>query len=251
MADIAKNEAWYGELQGAIEAGQPVTEFISGAIGVLNQMEAAAQNPHLPETKEEAEKIKALWVISAPGTYFQARKNDRYKDKPWALWNDRQRINYAFKIGRKMEALTQMLPLIVYSGRPDEAAAISEAVRTPWLRIPQGLEYPRDKVFLINPSLIDNAIDQIKTFRLPPALEIGPGDEIGLVIHAPQAVRFLYALACFKDIVPKGVSIRAFLLPTPKGGFPEYPLQELRGTVANRFIASPAFAPEQPYPVKI
>lgn len=256
---IKENELWWKQLQDFIEQGQPVNEFTAQAIAVLNQLEEAAQHPHLPESKEEAEKIKGLWVISAPGTYFQAKKNDRYRDKKWALWNDRQRINYAFKVGRRLAEIKMghdvshnYAPLIVYNGTPLEDAAVLEAVKTPWLRIPEGLIYPRNKVLVINPfPPIDNTMDQIRTFRLPLSFKISPGDEIGVVIHAPQAIRFLYALANISEVVPKGAEIRMLPLPTPTGGYPEYPLQELRGMVNYRFISNPPIISDSPYPFKI
>lgn len=268
LQNIEQTENWWNQLQSLIQQGKPVTSFISGAIEVLNQLETLAQNPlsQLPQTPEETTKIKALWIISGPGTYFQAYKQDRYKAKPWARSMDRQRINYALQIGRKLaemklghpvsnnwadaeRQLTEQGPLVVYNGTPAENAAFLEAKKTPWLRIPEANLYPGNKILVINPiTSIDNTVDQIKSFHLPPAFDVSPGDELGVVLHAPQAVRFLYVLANFKDTIPQGVNLRIFSLPTPKGGFPEYPLQELRGTTYYHFIANPPITAESPYP---
>lgn len=271
LQSIEKTEEWWEQLQNLIQQGKPVVEFISDAIGVLNELEVSAQNPQsqLPKTSEEAAKIRALWVISAPGTYFQAEKEDRYKGKKWALWNDRHRVNYAFKIGRELVAinlghplnsnwvksereLDAFGPLIVYNGTPVENAAILEVTKAPWFRISEGLIYPRSKVVVINPfPSIDNTIDQIITFRLPTSYAMSSGDEIGIVIHAPQAVRFLYTLANLTNVIPQGTKLRVFSLPTPIGGYPEYPLQELRGMVNYRFIADPPKVAHSPYPYKV
>lgn len=270
LQSIEKTEDWWGKLQELMGQGKPVTDFISGTIGVLNQLETLAQNPHLqlPQSPEEAAKIKALWIISAPGTYSQAYKQDRYATKPWSRWMDRQRINYTLQVGRKLaeiklghpissnwaeteRELTEQGPLIVYNGTPAENAAVLEAKKTPWLRIPEGNIYPGNKIVVISPIKgIDNTIDQIKSFHLPPAFDLSPGDEIGVILHAPQAVRFLYELANFKDSIPQEANLRIFSLPTPKGGFPEYPMQELRGTTYYHFIANPPIAAESPYPFK-
>lgn len=268
LKSIEETEGWYKQLKTVIDQGRPVSEFISGVISVLNQMEAAAKNPRLPQTKEEAEKIKALWVISAPGTYFQAEKADRYRGKKWSLWNDRQRINYAFKLGRQIaeiklghpvsknwneteKEITDQGPMIIYNGTPQEDAAISEAVNTPWLRIPQGLEYPKTKVYVINPMHpIDNTSDQIRTFRLSPSIKINNGDEIGLILHAPQSMRFLHTLNLF-NMLPVGINLRVFPLGTSPGGYPDYPLQELRGMVNYRFIADPPKLAQEAFPHKV
>lgn len=270
LYSIEQTEKWWEQLQALIRQGKPVTNYISGAIKVLNQLEESARNPQsqLPQTSEESARIKALWIISAPGTYFQAYKQDRYASKPWSRWMDRRRINYALQIGRKLaemklghpisnnwadaeRELTEQGPLVVYNGTPAENAAVLEAKKAPWFRIPKANIYPGNKILVINPiASIDNTIDQIKSFHLPPMFDINPGDEIGVILHAPQAVRLLYMLANLQEMVPKGANMRFFALPTPKGGFPEYPMQELRATTYYHFITNPPIAAESPYPFK-
>lgn len=270
MQSIADTEKWWPRLQEIMAQDKGVVEFIEHALKVYQDLEQAASNPdaHFPKTAEETSRIKALWVISAPGTYFKASKNDRYKDKPWAAWNDRQRVNYALHLGRRLaevklghklgnnwvkveRELNVEGPLIIYNGRPDENAAVLEAAATPWLRIPEPNLYPRDRIMVISPMPpIDNLLDQIKTFRLPRDFKMNSGDEIGVVIHAPQAIRFLYMLNNFPGVIPEGAVIRVFPLPTPETGMQEYPLQELRGLINYRFIANPPIAADTPYPCK-
>ncbi|MDD5415838.1 MAG: hypothetical protein PHE48_02410 [Candidatus Daviesbacteria bacterium] len=270
LQSIEQTESWWGQLQALMQQGKPVKGFISDVIEVWSQLEIAAQNlqSQLPQNPAEAAKIKALWIISAPGTYFQASKQDRYVSKPWSRWMDRQRINYALQIGRKLaemklghpisnnwadaeRELTEQGPLVVYNGTPAENAAVLEAKKAPWFRIPEANIYPGNKILVISPIAdIDNTVDQIKSFHLPPVFDINLRDEIGVVLHAPQAVRFLYMLANFQETVPEGANMRVFALPTPEGGFPEYPMQELRGTTYYRFIANPPIAAESPYPFK-
>lgn len=260
---IQQVENWY------LPQPKDTEAFINNAIAIYSEMETAAQDwqRFLPQTKQDAEKLKALWVISAPGTYFKARKQDRYSDKPWAMWNDRRRINHAFGIarrvtelvsgeqltgnwGREKELILEHGPLAVYNGTPLENADLAQAVATPWLRIPRSLAYPKEKVCIINPfDRIDNVVDQVKSFRLPEDFKISEGDEIGIVIHAPQAPRLLHTLNKFSRVFPTGVRARIFPLPNPDRS--EYPRQELRGLVYYRFIADPPLASGLPYPYKV
>ena len=270
VQSIRETEEWWNEFQPI--AMQPRgQDFIRGALALYEELEKAALNPqaHFPKTADEAVKIKALWVISAPGTYFKPRKEDRYKDKKWSQWNDRQRINHAFEIGRKLvevksghpishnwveaeREINAQGPLVVYNGTPEEDEAVLEAIKTPWLRIPEDKAYPKNKVYVINPiAAIGNTVNQIHSFRLPKEFKIESGDEIGLVIHAPQAVRFLYMLNNFPQVIPKGVTLRVFPLPTPVTGIPEYLLQELRGLINYGFIANPPLAAGSPFPYQV
>lgn len=271
LDSIQDLEPWSEQLKSLmVKDKEGITSFLDSAVATYREFEQKAQRPesHLI-SPEEAEKIKAIWVISAPGTYFEGRKNDRYQDKEWALWADRQRINYAFGMARKiaeanadrkfegnlpteLKALAQYTPLVIYNGRPDENAALTEAVEVPWLKIPEGLGYPKERVFIINPLTTNfnsryNLLDQIRSFHLPRGFEVKPQDTIGVVAHAPQAVRFLYSLNANPGAFPEGVKIKVLPLPTPKSGIPEYPTQELRGLVNYRFIANPALVSATPY----
>lgn len=268
LESIFKNEPWANKLENREEEAR---EFLDGAIGLLSALQESAKNPdsQLPSTPDEANKLKAIWAVSAPGTYFQAFKNDRYQTKPWAAWMDRNRINLAFQIGRKIaelklghpissnwveteRELNETAPLVIYNGTPTENAAVLEAKNTPWLKIPGKNIYPSSKIMVINPLAgIDNTIDQIQSFRLPPNFDIAPGDEIGVVLHVPQAMRFLYILENYQQIIPQGVNLRIFTLPSPPGSTPEYPMQELRGLTYYRFIANPPIAAASPRPAKI
>ncbi|MBI2017877.1 hypothetical protein HYS92_02395 [Candidatus Daviesbacteria bacterium] len=250
-----------------------VSSFLDEAVRTYQQLEEAAQGSQLNLNQEDADRIKAIWVISAPGTYFKRNKKDRYANKEWAHWADRRRINYGFKVARRLaeiragreitgnipselDLIRKYGPIIIYNGRSDENAHLIEAAKVPWFRIPEGLGYPPDRVSIINP--VDhprfntekyNLLDQIQTFSLPLNLQIQSGDEIGVVAHASQAVRVLYALEG-SGAFPAGVMAWMFSLPTPDNGFPEYPTQEIRAMVYYRFIANPPVVGNRPYPYK-
>jgi len=277
LQSIEEKEGWWKQLEILIKQGQPVEDFISRAIGLIAQLEALAQNPEsqLPKTAEEAARIKVLWIKSGPGTYFDATKDDRYNDKPWAEWMDRKRINYAFETGRQIAEvssgqeltgqwthdkalLREYGPWMTYFGRSDESAALAEALKTPWLRMPNGLIYPAEKSLVVHPAEGFNpdmsTINVINSFRLPPGLSMKEGDEIGVVAHTPQLARFLLMLPSIENPIlanlrQGGVVMRMLPLPIPAGGNPEYPIQDLRGITNYRFIKNPPLAADHPYPV--
>lgn len=276
LKSIQDKETWSKQLEGLMNTERDrVFSFLNTAVETYRLFEQAALQPASQQIgAEDAKLVKAIWIISAPGTYFTRNKKDRYEDKEWTFWNDRRRVNHAFGIGRKLaeikagrkiagntpadlELLKEFGPLLIYNGRPDENDAITEAVKTPWLRIPEGLGYPQDKVYIIYPfaerfnNKDYNLLDQINSFKFPAGIQINPGDEIGIVAHAPQAIRVLYSLSAKEEKFPKGATTRMLLLPTQRGGIPEYPTQELRGIIYYRFIASPPAVGDKPFPFKI
>lgn len=265
LDSIQKVELWAGKFP-----EDEVISFLDEAVDLYLEFEEAAQHPRILES-QDADKIKAIWIISAPGTYFTRDKADRYQDKEWSWWADRKRINYAFSVSRQLaeikagkkiagnkpadlELIKEHGPILIYNGRADENAALAQAVQVPWLRIPEGLGYPKDKVCIINPFIPSfhteqyNLLDQVRTLHLPRSLQINPVDEIGIVAHAPQAVRALYTLNGPEVDPFKGLRARMLLMPTPETGIPEYPIQELRGIVYYRFIADPPVVGSIPYP---
>lgn len=265
LDSIQKVELWAGKFP-----EDEVIPFLDKAVDLYQEFEEAAQHPRAPMTAAQAEKIKAIWIISAPGTYFQRDKADRYQDKPWSWWADRKRINYALGVGRQiaqinagtkittntpkdLETISRFGPTLIYNGRSDENAALAQAVQVAWLKIPEGLGYPKDKVLIINPFTPSfhtgqySLLDQVRTLHLPAGLQINPGDEVGIVAHAPQAIRALYALNVSEIDPLQGLTARMFLIPTPQTGIPEYPIQELRGIVYYRFIANPPVVGNTPY----
>lgn len=269
LGSIREKEKWWEQLEQIItsERGGQVSDFLNRAIGVFNNLQEAAQHPQIgmPQAPEQAARIKAIWVKSAHGTYFQGEKEDRFKGKKWALWNDRQRINYGLGIARSLAELTsgQRLtgnwaedsrimmehgPLIIYAGRWDENAAISEAARLPWLRLPNNRMYPTEKFFIINAPKIDNSADVIRNFRMPSTYHLEIGNEIGVVTHVPQGVRFLFMLNQIENKFPNQAMARMYPMQTPQGGIPEYLLQELRGLTFYRFISDPPLAADTPHP---
>lgn len=258
---------WRDQLKEIInsERGAQVSTFLERAVSLYFDLENLALNPqaNFPKTAEEATRIRAIWVKSAHGTYLQETKEDRFKDKEWARWNDRDRVNYALSIARSItelrsgQALTgnweedrrvilEYGPRIVYAGRWDENRDLKEASSDPLHYFPSDRPYPTEN-FLIIDGQIDNSADVIRHFKMPETYQPRFDDEIGVVSHSPQGVRFLFMLQQLESKFPRQATVRMFPIPAPEGSFPEYPIQELRGAVFYRFISKPQLAADIPY----
>lgn len=258
-------------------------EFVNSVRNQMVEMETVARlrRKQLPKTAEEAEKIKAIIVISAPGTYLAASKGDRYQQYPWSRWMDHRRIEYAaylirniteIKTGERLnnpqkfrESISREGPYLLYSGRPDEQDAIRAALISPHIHMPE------ERVILIGGEIIDNTIHQAQRLYLPKEISLQPGDQVGLVLHSAQAVRFAYTLqqavednleATFQNLpepfpnLPfrNGVPIlKMFPLPIPTNPLTnqpsaQYPTLEICGLIHYAFYDQPKTASEKPFP---
>lgn len=268
LDSIRQVEPWWKQLDRTIksEEGVRVSDFLDRAVSLYNDLENLALNPELsfPYTAEEAAKIKAIWVKSAHGTYLMPTKEDRFKGKPWAVNNDKERMDYGLGIARKLaelksgqtlngnwqedkELLREFGSTIIYAGRWDENRDIKIASADPLRYFPSDRPYPTENFFIVD-GQIDNTADVIRNFRMPQTYHPMQGDEIAVVCHSPQAVRFLFMLQEIESHFPEQARVRIFPMQVPNGGFPEYPIQEIRGTVFYRFISNPQLVADNPYP---
>lgn len=241
-----------------------LTGLISSALAEIDQLEGVAKEHRhqlvegkIPIPTESLTKLKALWVLSGPGLYRQPFKQDRYKDKPWAQFMGRHRLAYGGMLMRRIaetisgkiptdkdvqkQLLLRHSPYLIFNGREDENLNVQTVLAE------DGTIIPSEKVWL--PRLpIDKTIDQVKGLTLPPELEIKSGDEIGLISHTPHLMRVSRMLNRYKQSLPfpADTIIRAFPLPTPSSGIPEYQNQEIRGLLYYVFVSNEAAA--EPYP---
>lgn len=216
----------------------------------------------IPLTNEAASRIKAVIIISGPGTWYEPHKEDRYKDKQWAAWMDRRRLLHGAwivrriaeinsstyfrgsldtlndRIGMVKESIINHGPYFIYTGREDERDAVKRVLAE------KDVIIPPEKVYIIE-GAIDNTVDQVKTLKIPPEISINSGDRIAIVAHSPQMVRLGHIIQKYKPF-PSGIELQPLPLPIPSGGFPEYPEQELRGLLYYTFITGDAS--EEPYP---
>ncbi|MBI2051920.1 hypothetical protein HYT33_04130 [Candidatus Roizmanbacteria bacterium] len=247
-----------------------VRGLVEASLDEIEKLEEVALGKkfNIPASPQEAAKIKALWVLSGPGTYDVATKDDRYQDRPWARWMDRKRLNYAATLTRKLteivvgiprqsrpkgkELMTEEVaqlrssierygPYIIYNGRQDENRVVENVLRREGVMIPTG------KVYVIYNN-IDKTIDQVKSFRLPPDIQLETGDTIGVITHAPHMMRLMHILNYFKPF-PENVTVQAFPLPSPYDGGQEHTMDEICGLLNYVFVSGGAT--EEPYPYKL
>lgn len=238
------------------------------ALTEIDSLETMSRKrPSVPETAEEARKIKAIWVLSGPGTYDREFKDDRYKDKPWAAWMDKKRLNYAgmlvreltekitgrsfhTPLGKKltMEEVEQIRtdienhgPFIIYNGREDENETVESVLERDRIII------PKSKVHIIGAG-IENSVSQVKSFNLPESLQLQAGDVIGVVTHAPHMMRIMHMANKYRPF-PTEATIQAFPLHSPTGSMPEYANQEVEALLYYTFVTGDST--EQSYSYKL
>ena len=237
-------------------------------MAVFEEM-ARAQGLHVPETAEEARKIKAIWDISFAGTYLKEFQDDRYKDKPWATWTDRRRLNYSATLMRRLtEKITgrsyntspgkkftpQQLeelrsdierfgPFLIYGSTSEQNEDLETALSE------QGVVIPKNKVHIIAEKVVDtNTVDQMKTFSLPKDLQVEDGDILAVVAHAPHLVRVLHMLNRYKPL-PDGMGVHPYPMAAPPAGGDNFAMQEISGILYYTFITGDSS--EEIYPYKV
>lgn len=252
------------QLQRVTEA--ELIKLIAQGLAEIDQLERAAKEHRrllaegkIPVPAESLIKLKALWVLSGPGLYRQPFKEDRYRDKPWAQFMGRRRLAYAGMLMRRSaetlsgktttiskdiqkQLLLQHAPFLIFNGREDENSDVRAVLAE------EGTIVPVEKVW-IPETPIDKTIDQVKRLTLPPELEIESGDEIAIISHSPHLMRVSHMLSRYKQSLPfpAGTIIKAFPLPTPSSGIPEYQNQEIRGLLYYVFISNEASAEAYPF----
>lgn len=250
-----------------------LTKLIASSLQEVAQLEQLAREHRriliegrIPIPAESLAKLKALWVLSGPGLYRQAFKDDRYRDKPWAAFMGRHRLTYAGLLTRRLaeaklgipydhlqkgeitplkpvirNRILEMAPVILFNGREDENLDVRSIVSE------GGNVIPPEKVWISGKSN-NKTVDQVTDLALPPDLILNSGDEIGVITHAPHFMRFSHMLNHFRDRlqIPQGVSLRAFPLLSPQNS-QEYTNQEVRGLLYYVFITGEATEESYPY----
>lgn len=290
--------------------------FVSTALRQIGEMETAAREAknHLPRTAQDAEKIKAILVIAAPGTYLVPRKIDRYRLWSWTEWMDHKRLEYGAYLMRKLteiktgvsltndpqafrETILKAGPDLLYSARFDERKmaeiALKMSGKVPPKEIREAIlalgDYPTEDIeraLKIKPSnlpeervhflegKLDNTVDSAQQLYFPDSISFLPGDKLGVVIHSPQGMRFLYNLQAVME-ANQQAAISGQILPFPKfplkenspvlkifplplpieptTGYPtrQYPTLEICGLIHYAFYANPQLAAEKPYPYEL
>jgi len=215
----------------------------------IQDLEEAAGAMNLPLSFDETKKIKAIWVISGAGTYFQPITNTAgdliYKDKAWAHFSDHDRISYASEIVKKIGLLASAKslpgPYLIYDGIEEQNEDLISAVESHEIMIPKSaLFIPKGRIL--------KTLDQVKYFELPADLNIQNGDVIGVVSHAPHLARVMRMVNKYKPF-PKGVKVK--LLPlvfTGNKNEKEFAQAEITGILD---YISKGEATEESYPYEL
>lgn len=216
-----------------------------------------------------SERIDLVWVVSGPGSWFNATKNDRYAIHPWARWMDRARIETGIALARAVAAarlrtdaltisdmgLSKAAPLLLYNGRPDEVETFLCASRRTEFGLPQGCSDHtdgwQDEAGTFHP--IETTTDNVRSFRwrkfpVPGEEPVSPPREIAIVSHPPQLVRLLYILNKWRT-VPEESVIRLFPVHTPIDGRDEYVVRDTQSLLAHIFLLQDAA--DTPYPAVV
>lgn len=263
--------------------------FISDTLAEISRMDTVAKNrfSHIPKTQEEAAKIRAIIAISGPGTYQRRKKEDKYKEYKWAENMDHNRLEYTgFLIRKLTEAKTgqrlvndpdlfydyieKFAPELFYTGNAEETTDVLQSLQL------DRIHMPHSKVHILGKS-IQNTVDQVEQLALPQGFDLKPGEQIGFVLHSPQAVRLMRNMGAIADknrvaqergrVLPfpsfpfteEGGQVRIFPLPIPsfipdpnnpsiRVKAKEYVANEVRGLVYYTFYASPPLARETSFP---
>lgn len=223
----------------------------------------------VPKTPEEVKKIKAVYDLSFAGTYLKEFQDDRYKDKSWAAWTDRRRLNYSATLIRRLtekitgnsfrvplaESLSpqqinqlrsdieQFGPYLIYGSTLEQNEDLEIALGE------QGVIIPKSKVFIISDRVVNtNTVDQMQTFRLPPGLQVQKGDILAVVAHAPHMVRMLHILNQYRPF-PEGMIVKPYPMPAPPFGGIDFATQEISGVLYYTFITKDSSEEIHPYKI--
>ncbi|MBI4085843.1 MAG: hypothetical protein HY433_01200 [Candidatus Liptonbacteria bacterium] len=217
---------------------------------------------------ETAKKIGAIWVNSGVGTYdtpLKEKERGVYKNLPWIQWADRQRLNHAAILARKVaearsgenfdrgslasikerkakikEMIGRYGPKIIYNGTELEDDTVADVLSR------EGTIIPEDDVIIIRGSVerpIINTLDTVKTLKLPP--EFRDDQELAIVAHAPHLARIMRMLNK-QPPFPRTTKVRLFPVPTPEAGKKEYAELEILGIL--NYVLRRGVAEKESYP---
>lgn len=250
---------------------EEIKAFAKQTLDEMFILEQAARSPNIWDISPEVAQLISLIVdYSAPGTYYRPVKNDRWQDESFAWGLDRMRADIAARLGihiaglktgrdlssfAKMGLLDNTDPTLnalqpqarqsitnanlhfYYVGRPDEGQDIIKVINTPSSFV------PKENVTVINTPDVDNAIDQ--TRKLGEYLHAQGDKNMVLVCQVPQIPRIM-SIINHQKIIPDGVRVYVFLIPTPTLGLKDNTIGEVRRKL-NTYITHRGEAQSFPY----
>ncbi len=226
---------------------------------------ARTNSLRVPETPEEAKRVRAIWDLSGVGTYLKEFQDDRWKNIPWVGWTDRRRLNYSAALIRRLtekitgrsyrstlgEKLTpdqvaqlrsdieNYGPYLIYNATSEQNEDVEKVLTE------QDVSIPKSKIIIPDASTAKTA-DQMKNVKFPQDLR--GGDIIAVVAHAPHLVRILHMLNRYKPL-PEGVIVQPHPLPSPPSAGTDYARMEISGLLYYTLITGDAAETSYPYQI--
>ena len=223
-------------------------------IGLFEKAAHEDELGHMMISREMAQNIGAVWAIAGTGTYREPVTivdNPLLRDKPWAMWMDKHRIDRAVGLIKQLtvlrtevatdleSAIAENGPYFIYNGYNFQNAVLEEVITHEAL-------LPKAKVRIISGDL-KITVDQIKSFALPSDKAL-KGKGIAIVSHAPHLCRIVHMIERYQPF-PVGTPLYLFPLPTPDLGKDEFSFMEIKGLLYYIFVAKDAS--EEAYPYRI
>jgi hypothetical protein len=257
---------------------EKLKEIISVELARIDEFENVAlleQHNRFHISKETADTIGAIWILSGPGSYDEPFKpNDNPKlreDKPWLGWMDRDRILRGVGLARKIaemrsgmpqdrssattiaekkehtkELISDLGPYIIYYGYEVENQKAREVIAR------DGMIIPPERLIIIDRTPEGEPLkvtsDQVRSFTLPddPAIK---GKEVAIVSHGTHLNRAFHMLNLYKPL-PEGSKPYAVPVATPAEGREAFAKMEIAGLIRYSRIEpkEKRTAAEEPYP---
>jgi hypothetical protein len=233
----------------------------------------SARKPWLPTIKDEAQRIKAIWVLSGPGTYLEPVSNSpgdqiyRNEAMSWAHGMDHQRLERSAWLMRKTvelisgqdfsesgktpkdpvriaelkAAIAEIGPYLIYNGVPAQNEVANSVLDQSTVIVPK-------ERFFIPLGQIERTVDQVKNFALPPGVEWQSDDIMVVDTSDCHFSRLLRMMEHFRPSpFDQTAIVQAFPTPTTEAGRKTYAAMEMQGTMD--YIAR-GMASQKPYPCR-
>lgn len=244
-------------------ANEPMAALRTATLTILEDIENFHNWARIKHTIHPNTDI--LWLLSGPGNQKLLRKDDPYKEYPWALGSDMiimargleviQEVT-AKRLGMIVEEVTKQQiaesgPTLVYNGLLIDNEAFREKLTQDEYPI------PKEKVVIID-DLVDsngevrnikNTADQFVSFRQSPLFETGVRRMVMIShdAHLARAIRLMLKYCRLPD------DVKLQLIPVASNwlGFHERAILEPSGTLYNIFISKGVTLEPHPYEVDL
>ncbi len=219
---------------------------IKQVLSEIKELDAIDTTQAETQIKKIAPRIKAVWVLSGIGTFYQpitkSPGDEIYQGESWAYYSDRQRIKTATELLKKIIEQNKVKkrnqqggPYLIYNGISLQNQAIKHAIKSKDLSLPLSRLYiPKGK--------ITKTLDQVKNLSFPDK-KYDKGDIIIIVTHVAHYPRLLRMLERYHTVM-KDFSI--MLYPVwfkDKTASQKFTINEIMGVLGYIAIGEAAIKP--------